>query len=41
MVFTNRRINTDIELRIDNIVIKRVTETRFLGVLIDEKLTCK
>ena len=41
MVFTNRRINTDIELRIDNIVIKRVTETRFLGVLIDEKLTWK
>ena len=41
MVFTNRRINTDIELRINNIVIKRVTETRFLGVLIDEKLTWK
>ena len=41
MVFTNRRINTDIDLRIDNVVIKKVTETRFLGVLIDEKLTWK
>ena len=41
LVFTNRRINSDIELRIDNVVIKRVTETRFLGALIDEKLTWK
>ena len=40
MLFSKRRIeSTSIQLRIDSTPIERKTEARFLGVIVDEKLT--
>ena len=42
MVFSNRRINCDLDIQIHiHIQITRVSKTKFLGVLSDEKLTWK
>ena len=41
MVFGSRRINQDLDRQIHNDQITRVSKTKFLGVLIDEKLTWK
>ena len=42
MVFGNRRINCDLDIQIHiHIQITRVSKIKFLGVLIDEKLTWK
>ena len=41
MIFSKRRNLSPIELKINNITIKRVNETKFLGVIIDDKLTWK
>ena len=41
MIFGNRRIQTDIQLTIDNITIERVYENKFLGVILDHKLCWK
>ena len=41
MVFGNRRINCDLDIQIHDDQITRVSKTKFLGVLIDEKLTWK
>ena len=38
MTFTNRRLKTEGKLIIDNIPIKEVNETKFLGVILDKKL---
>lgn len=38
-VFSNKKILTDISLKIDNISIKRQTNMKYLGVYIDEKLS--
>ena len=40
MIFSRRRIETTaFQVRIDNTVIERKTEAKFLGVIVDEKLT--
>ena len=41
MIFTNRRTDTCLDLHIAIVKIERKSETRFLGVIIDEKLTWK
>ena len=42
MVFSNRKVeNCEINFKIENIMISRVFECKFLGVLIDSKLTWK
>ena len=41
MIFSKRRNLSPIELKIINITIKRVNEKKFLGVIIDDKLTWK
>lgn len=41
MVFTNKRKDENILLNIDGVSIERVSEFRFLGVIIDDKLTWK
>ena len=41
MVFGNRKINTEIQLIIDNNIIERVYENKFLGVIVDHKLCWK
>ncbi len=38
ILFGNCRINTQINIQIDGITIERVTENKFLGITIDEKL---
>ena len=39
MLFTNKKMSYDIMLKIDNLCIERVTQTKFLGVIINEKLS--
>ena len=39
MIFSSRKVELPFELIISNIPIKRKTEAKFLGVIIDEKLT--
>ena len=41
MIFSNRLKNTDLKIEICNTSINRVNVTRFLGVLIDDRLTWK
>ena len=41
MLFTNSKCSTDIQIQICNTDIERVNATKFLGVLIDDKLTWK
>ena len=41
MIFSNCTIRENIKIRINNYVIDRVHVTKFLGVLIDEKLNWK
>ncbi|KAK2178419.1 hypothetical protein NP493_545g01103 [Ridgeia piscesae] len=41
MIFGNRRIYFDIDVRIRHNQITRVSKTKFIGVLLDEKLTWK
>ena len=41
MIFGNQRSENEVTLRIDNITIERVYEVKFLGVLIDHKLSWK
>ena len=42
MIFSrSRRVIPDFNLKIDNVAIKRETETKFLGVIIDDGLTWK
>ena len=42
MLFTRKRsIPEDIEIKINNIAISRVKQVKFLGVIMDEKLTWK
>ena len=41
MVFSNRRYVADVRIQICNVNISRVNVTKFLGVLIDDKLTWK
>ena len=38
MVFGNRAITTELNLKIDNIEIERVYENKFLGVVLDDKI---
>ena len=38
MIFSNFKINHDIQLFIDRNVINRVSETKFLGVIIEDNL---
>jgi hypothetical protein len=39
MIFTTKKLNYDITLKIDNLCIDKVTKTKFLGVIINEKLS--
>uniref|UniRef100_A0A672GYN6 Reverse transcriptase domain-containing protein n=1 Tax=Salarias fasciatus TaxID=181472 RepID=A0A672GYN6_SALFA len=41
MIFGNKKINAETDILIDDITIERVKETKFLGVIIDEKLSRK
>ena len=41
MVFGNRAITTELNLKIDNIEIERVYENKFLGVVLDDKICWK
>ena len=41
MIFGNREKDDEVVLSIDGVVIERVSEFRFLGVIMDEKLTWK
>lgn len=41
MIFGNRKINSEVNVMIDNIVIERVFETKFLGVILDHKICWK
>ena len=41
MVFGNRAINPELELKINNIEIERVYENKFLGVVLDHKICWK
>ena len=41
MVFGNHRINYDLDIHIHNHQITRVSKSKFLGVLINKKLTWK
>jgi hypothetical protein len=41
MIFSKKRIDlSSLQIRIDNTNIERKTEARFLGVIVDENLTC-
>jgi hypothetical protein len=40
MIFSTKRIETTaLQVQIDNSVIERKTQAKFLGVIVDEKLT--
>ena len=39
MVFSERTIDTNLTVKIGNTLIERKSEARFLGVIVDEKLT--
>ena len=41
MIFGNPTINTDVKIVIDNEIIERVYESKFLGVVLDHKLCWK
>ena len=41
MVFGNRKIDANISLKIEDVVIERVFENKFLGVILDNKLCWK
>ena len=41
ILFGNRKVHSDLDIKIHNDKITRVSETKFLGVLIDEKLNWK
>ena len=41
MLFSNSKINTQITMQVDDVEIERVSENKFLGVIIDEKITWK
>ena len=41
MIFSNKQVDLDIGVKINDVSIKRVECTKFLGVLIDNKLTWK
>jgi len=41
MVFANRKINKSVALSIDGVDIETVFEFRFLGAIMDDKLTWK
>ena len=41
MLFSNKRNTTNLNIRLNNIPLDQVTETTFLGVVIDDKLTWK
>ena len=41
MVFTNRSVDKNVNIRLNNIVIEQVNSCTFLGVVIDDKLTWK
>lgn len=41
IIFTNRKVTNQIDIKINNIVLERVTEHKFLGICIDEKINWK
>lgn len=41
ILFGNNKINTQINIQIDGVIIERVKEIKFLGTIIDEKLSWK
>ena len=41
MIFSNKKLASNVEVRISDVVIERVECTKFLGIFIDSKLTWK
>ena len=41
MVFGKCRLNTEVMIKIDGVAINRVQENKFLGVIIDDRLSWK
>ncbi len=41
MIFAKWKIDTQVQIKIDHVIINRVSETKFLGVILDHKISWK